>query len=118
MSAPPTTLMPKLVPTSAASKHTGLPVYRIRALTVQGMPCVRIGSKLYFDLAEVDAWIDKNLVSVAGAGTPHRPTAPPPDPDWVTEQVAKFSPHDLRRAGELLLALSTTPAPAPATPAN
>lgn len=28
------------------------------------------------------------------------------DPEWVTAQVAKFSADDLRRAGELLLALS------------
>lgn len=30
----------------------------------------------------------------------------PVDPDWVAAQVAKFSPDDLRAAGELLRKLS------------
>lgn len=66
MSSPTTTLeRPKLAPTARAAKHTGLPVSRMRALVRQGMPCVRVGAKLYFDLAEIDSWIDNNLVSTA-----------------------------------------------------
>ncbi|MBN7403656.1 hypothetical protein P5V78_04410 [Mycobacteroides abscessus subsp. abscessus] len=63
------------------------------------MPCVHIGRKLYFNLDEVDAWIGQNLTTGARA-------TPCGDPDWVAAQVAKFSPDDLRRAGELLLALA------------
>jgi hypothetical protein len=106
MSPPPTTLTsPKLVPTFGASAHTGIPVYRLRALAQQGMPCVHIGRKLYFDLDEVDAWISQNLGT---GGDTARPAANAigADPDWVAEQLAKFTPDDLRRAGQLLLALA------------
>lgn len=73
MSSPTTTIeRPKLAPTARAAKHTGLPVSRMRALTRQGMPCVRVGAKLYFDLAEVDSWIDNNLVSTASPSNDHR----------------------------------------------
>lgn len=65
MSSPtPTLERPKLAPTATAAKHTGLPKSRMRALIRQGMPCVRVGTKLYFDLAEVDSWIDKNLRTI------------------------------------------------------
>ncbi|MBF9319834.1 helix-turn-helix domain-containing protein [Mycobacteroides chelonae] len=102
MSSPTTTLeRPTLVPTKHASVHTGIPVYRLQALTHQGMPCVHIGRKLYFNLDEVDAWIGQNLTTGARA-------TPCGDPDWVAAQVAKFSPDDLRRAGELLLALASS----------
>ena len=108
MPAPTTTLTrPKLVPTSGAVEHTGLPGYRLRALVHRGMPCARVGTKFYFDLAEVDAWIDAHLVSAAGADAETRtPGTHRPADEWVAEQVAKFSPDDLRRAGELLLALA------------
>lgn len=30
----------------------------------------------------------------------------PPDPEWVTQQVGKFSPDDLRRAARVLASLT------------
>jgi hypothetical protein len=49
---------PKLVPTAAASAQSGLPITTLRTMTRQGLPCVRVGSKLYFDLDKLDAWLD------------------------------------------------------------
>ncbi|OHT54088.1 hypothetical protein BKG59_22365 [Mycobacteroides chelonae] len=44
----------------------------MRALVRQGMPCVRVGAKLYFDLTEIDSWIDNNLVSTTSPSNDHR----------------------------------------------
>lgn len=105
MSSPASTLArPKLVPTYGASAHFGIPAYRLRALAQQGMPCVHIGRKLFFDLDEAGAWMRQNL----GTGGASTRTGDTVDPEWVAAQVAKFSPDDLRRAGELLLALANT----------
>lgn len=106
MSTPTATLTrSKLVPTAAASAHTGIPVYRLRELARQGMPCVHVGRKLYYDLEKCDAWIARNLSSGDASATPAPAST---DPEWVAAQVAKFSADDLRRAGELLLALANT----------
>jgi hypothetical protein len=57
--AAPTAPHPKLVPTTVAAAHTGLPDETIRRLVRKGLPCVRIGPKFYFDLDKVDDWFDR-----------------------------------------------------------
>ncbi|CAN5464091.1 hypothetical protein BH09ACT7_BH09ACT7_51800 [soil metagenome] len=86
---------------------------RILNLTkTKGLPSHRVGRRHMFVADEVAAWVR----SRDGEGVTTSPAAPPPtaspeasasvDPEWVAAQVAKFSADDLRRAGELLLALS------------
>ncbi|OBB21110.1 hypothetical protein A5761_03105 [Mycolicibacterium setense] len=75
-----------------------------------GLPAHRVKGRLQYDPVEVEAWLR------ARSGEPEAPAEEPEsvpvdpaadvDPDWVTAQVAKFGADDLRRAGELLLALS------------
>lgn len=115
MPSPTTTLSrPKLTPTAETSEITGIPIYRLRALVHEGLPCVHIGRKLYFNPDAVTAWLSENLTNGEASPAPAEPDTPAPaltDPDgpsddWVAAQVSKFSPEDMRRAGELLLALS------------
>ena len=64
-SAAPTAPHPKLVPTTVAAAHTGLPDETIRRLVRKGLPCVRIGPKFYFDLDKVNDWFDRAAESAA-----------------------------------------------------
>ncbi|WP_109858723.1 helix-turn-helix domain-containing protein [Mycobacteroides chelonae] len=77
------------------------PASVLRLVKEQGLPAHKINRRYLFDPDEVDAWIGQNLTTGARATTGG-------DPDWVAAQVAKFSPDDLRRAGELLLALANS----------
>lgn len=71
-----------------------------------GLPAHRVKGRLQYDPVEVEAWLR------ARGGEPDEPAVEastavaPVDPAWVAAQVAKFGADDLRRAGELLLALS------------
>ena len=84
----------------------------IRLVNEQGLPATRINGRYIFTEADVDAWREKHRLAAesdtAGGESPTAPTQPAVDvdPTWVAEQVAKFTPDDLRRAGELLMALS------------
>lgn len=76
-------------------------------LCKKGLPSHRVGRRRLFIAEEVDAWVRSR--DGDGATLPSAPTAPgstPVDPEWVAAVVARFSADDLRRAGELLLALS------------
>lgn len=37
-----------------------------------------------------------------------QPSAPQPSSDWLAEQLARFTPDDFRRAGELLRTLAAS----------
>lgn len=50
---------PKLVPTSVLSAHLGVSDHTTRRLAREGMPHVKVGTKLYFDLAKADAYLDR-----------------------------------------------------------
>ncbi|WP_255776069.1 helix-turn-helix domain-containing protein [Mycobacteroides abscessus] len=73
----------------------------------QGLPSHRVGRRQMFIADEVDAWVrsrDADGGALTAAPPPGNPA--PVDPAWVAAVVAQFSANDLRRAGELLLALS------------
>jgi hypothetical protein len=77
----------------------------------QGLPSHRVGRRRMFVADEVAAWVrsrdgEGSTNSAAGPSAVSDADAPAVDPEWVAAQVAKFSADDLRRAGELLLALS------------
>lgn len=78
----------------------------------RGLPSHLVGRRRLYIADEVAAWArsrDGNTNPTAQPATsllvgPDATAAV--DPAWVAAQVAKFSADDLRRAGELLLALS------------
>jgi hypothetical protein len=93
--AAPTAPHPKLVPTTVASGHTGLKTDTLRKLVRDGLPCVRIGPKFYFDLEKVDAWLDRVAESAAGsaaaANAASKPQpAEPPGPDPYREVIKRL----------------------------
>ncbi len=88
----------------AARLHLTVPTVR-RLVQGEGLPAHRVARRVKFLPDEVDAWLRARDTRETGAI--HQVTNTAVDPDWVAAQVAKFSADDLRRAGELLLALST-----------
>ncbi len=81
----------------------------------EGLPAHRVNRRLYYDPIEVEAW----LLARSDGGGSALPIAPPTAPkanlatepvgaEWVATVVSQFTADDLRRAGELLLALSRT----------
>lgn len=79
------------------------PASVLRLVKEQGLPAHKVNRRYLFDPDEVDAWLrDRNTSDASDTNTART------DPDWVAAQVAKFSADDLRRAGELLLALANT----------
>ena len=76
----------------------------LRRVREDDLPAIRFNRRYYFNEADVRAWMaERGLIE---ATTPDADAAAQVDPEWVAAQVAKFSADDLRRAGELLLALS------------
>ena len=98
---PATTTPPKFLTTAEVAETIRVRepvVYHL--IKTAGLPARRAGRRWLIDPAELDIWLrsrEGGTQSAVGAEV---------DPDWVAAQVAKFSPDDLRRAGELLLALS------------
>ncbi|OBB38030.1 helix-turn-helix transcriptional regulator [Mycolicibacterium fortuitum] len=87
------------------AERLGLTIPTVRRLMKEeGLPAHRLSRRVKFLPDEVDAWLRARNVS----GTPATYNVAGTDPDWVAAQVAKFSADDLRRAGELLLALANT----------
>lgn len=72
----------------------------IHKLRKDGLPAVKVGRSYRFDADEADAWLRQQDQS-------SRPE-PAVEPDWLATQLAKFTPDDLRRAGEVLISLSRT----------
>lgn len=80
----------------------------------QGLPSHRVGRRRMYLADEVAAWVRSrdgegdvaDIQSAAQLSDAIDADADVVDPGWLAEQVAKFSADDLRRAGELLLALS------------
>jgi excisionase family DNA binding protein len=72
-----------------------------------GLPAHRIGRRYMFRADEVDAWVRARSETHTA---PTEPDAGAADSEWVAAQLAKFTPDDFRRAGELLLALSRSAA--------
>lgn len=81
---------PKLVTTAATSAHTGLADSTIRRLVREGLPCVRVGSKLYFDLARVDAWLDARADAASAAATAAGATRPDPTVDAYRAAIKRL----------------------------
>jgi hypothetical protein len=79
----------------------------VRLSKHHGLPSHRVGRRRMYLAGEVAAWARSRdgEGDVDPAAVSPDATAPV-DPDWIAAQVAKFSADDLRRAGELLLALS------------
>ncbi|OBF42836.1 hypothetical protein A5719_10355 [Mycolicibacterium peregrinum] len=87
----------------------------IRLIREQGLPAVRFNRRYYVNEADLRAWMaERGLIAATAAPTPEpvATDAVAVDPAWVAAQLATFSPADLRRAGELLLALSRSTIPA------
>lgn len=112
---PATTIARFLTPEEVAAEIFGgaiAPDRIIRLSKHHGLPSHRVGRRRMYLAEEVAAWARNRN----GEGEPDHAAAPLPaeptdaaaavDPEWVAAQVAKFSADDLRRAGELLLALS------------
>lgn len=84
------------------AERLGLTIPTVRRLMKEeGLPAHRFARRVKFVPDEVDAWLRTRNTS--GIPAPASTC-----PDWVAAQVAKFSADDLRRAGELLLALANT----------
>ncbi|CAN5222310.1 hypothetical protein BH11ACT6_BH11ACT6_05020 [soil metagenome] len=86
-----------------------------RLVKTDGLPAVQYKGRWYFHENDVRAWMTERGLIAETATPPADVTTSLPvgpdatsavDPAWVAAQVAKFSADDLRRAGELLLALS------------
>lgn len=77
-----------------------------KLVKTEGLPAVLYKGRYYFNEHEVRAWMAERGLITQTAAEPDRADAASVDPVWVAAQVAKFSADDLRRAGELLLALS------------
>lgn len=71
-----------------------------------GLPAVRFNRRYYINESDLHDWMAERGLVAASEASASSDDAAPVDPDWVAAQVAKFSADDLRRAGELLLALS------------
>ncbi|GEM_PF-5255626 len=82
------------------------PATVLRMVREDGLPATKFGGRYFFDETAVRAWLaERGLIPETPA--PASPAADRTvDPTWLTAQLAKFSADDLRRAGELLLALS------------
>ncbi|OBJ46171.1 hypothetical protein A5630_11940 [Mycolicibacterium mucogenicum] len=87
----------------------------LRLVREEGLPATRFNRRYFFNENDVRAWMaERGLIAHTAPAprgvTTSLPVAPDAtstvDPTWVAAQVAKFSADDLRRAGELLLALS------------
>jgi hypothetical protein len=52
-------LRPRIVTKTGLAKHLGVGERRIKTLREHGLPAKRIGRDLYFDVAEVEAWITR-----------------------------------------------------------
>lgn len=83
----------------------------IRLIREEGLPAIRFNRRYYINEADLRTWMaERGLLDEAAPATTTLPVGPDTtstvDPAWVAAQVAKFSADDLRRAGELLLALS------------
>jgi phage terminase Nu1 subunit (DNA packaging protein) len=50
-------LKPSIVTKEGLAKHLGVGERRIKTLREHGLPARKIGRDLYFDVAEVEAWI-------------------------------------------------------------
>jgi excisionase family DNA binding protein len=64
------------------------------------LPAKRVGHRYLFDPVEVQRFIDASTAQ--RAETKH----PEPDPEWLAEQLAKFTAEDLRRAASVLARLA------------
>lgn len=78
----------------------------LRRVREDGLPAVRFNRRYYFNEADVRAWMAERGLIEATTAAPDADDTAPVAPEWIAAQVAKFSADDLRRAGELLLALS------------
>lgn len=111
-----TTIARFLTPEEVSAEVFGGAVAPDRILKLskaQGLPSHRVGRRRMYLAEEVAAWARNRdgeggidpAASPPGVG----PDAPSVDPEWVAAQLSKFSADDLRRAGNLLLALSGQP---------
>ena len=83
----------------------------LRLVREEGLPAVRFNRRYYYSEADVRAWMaERGLIAAADERVPPvaAECASSVNPEWVAAQVAKFGTDALRRAGELLLALSKT----------
>jgi len=79
-----------------------------KLVKTEGLPAAQYKGRYYFNENDVRAWMAaRGLTDESAPVLPVSPDATTTvDPTWVAAQVAKFSADDLRRAGELLMALS------------
>ena len=72
------------------------------------LPARRVGRQWLIEACALDVFMQAHEPTVKPDDRDDPPaTGPAPEPDaWLAEQLAKFTPDDLRRAGELLLALA------------
>lgn len=103
-----TAVVPKKITCTAAAEALGCREPYVRGLIRDGvLPATRIGRRWLIDPADLRAVIETPGVGTGGrSGAPElpppSPSGPEVDPEWLADTLAKFTPDDLRRAGEVL----------------
>jgi hypothetical protein len=97
-----------LLPLSVASKHVGCSAPTLRGYIASGeLPAYRLSTAsnapLRVRLSDVEKLLKPAVAQQPEAVAPTAAT----DSTWLAETMARFTPEDFRRAGELLLALSS-----------
>lgn len=72
----------------------------------EGLPAHRIGRQYRFVLNEVAEWSARRVVGDSNDAPTSSPDAAGGEVTWLDETLAKFTPDDLRRAGEVLQAVA------------
>ncbi|GAB2672015.1 hypothetical protein GCM10027169_37300 [Gordonia jinhuaensis] len=99
MSAPAPTISSRLLDSDDIAQRfstTRETVYKL--VREDGLPAHRIRRRLLFDPQEVDQWMRSQDGSPGGMSTTDAKTAVLWSDSWVSQQVSKFGPDDLRRA--------------------
>ena len=97
MSAPPTTNLT----TAEVAARLRVSAGRVGDyIKDHGLPAMKVGRRWLIDPAALAAWERERN----GGPIPASPIAT--DGDWLTEQLSKFTPDDLRRAAELFARLA------------
>lgn len=101
-----------LHPLSVAAKHVGCSAPTLRAYIASGdLPAYRLSTApnapLRVRLSDVEKLLKPAVAKQPGVADSHTAATDSTESDWLAAQLSKFTADDFRRAGELLLALSS-----------